>query len=118
MNAAPPARHVGYCESRASDVSVSCWLPLERPAPTRAAYRERINVAKKINTLTFGRVPRIPCLPTSSATLPPADPHLGAATPDDVAARLRGLVAIAHGLADGTHVVAHIAERLAALGFV
>jgi pimeloyl-ACP methyl ester carboxylesterase len=117
---------VGYYEvpmqSALGEETLHVWLPLKEAAGTHiASYKTRFNMAKKIPTMTaaLGIEVRLSCFPTAIPfELPPWSPPLGAATPADAAAMLRGLVIMVHGLGDGPLVLAHFGEYLAALGFV
>jgi hypothetical protein len=104
------------------------WLPLKAPAPPLGFYKSQINLGKKM-TVQLGMVmktglpswlPCLACMPTVETLIPTASPVLGAATPDMVAepSKLKGLVVYLHGLSDGPPSIAHLFEKLAALGFV
>jgi hypothetical protein len=131
----PSSRHpVGYYEEcldcaplEASMMSV--WLPL-RQASSRPLthYKMRISLAQKVDQslslLLRNGLPRclpIGCLPTTTDyELPTALEHVGQSSPVDITSKdnLRGVVILAHGMSDGSLVLAHLAERFAALGFI
>ena len=102
------------------------WLPLRAPAPPLGVYRESIRMGKKFRVIASSDLasgvpswfPTACLCPTRWIEIATASPHLGAAGPELVADALRGVVLIAHGHSDGPLALAHVAERLASVGFV
>ena len=127
--ATPSSLPIGYLEHPLActhgETAVHLWLPLkEQPATMLQAYRIRTHSCKKVRVIssTVGmQCPILPCTPMVDTTIPPASQDIGAASASDQVASapsLRGLVVLAHGLADGPLVLAHLCERLARHGFV
>lgn len=129
--APPPGLAVGYMESPivtpAGDARSMCvWLPLKGAADARLdAYTVHVDVCKKIRLVSCAAgltLPRLACCaPMYTHTIPPSSSGVyGSTTANDLAdaSLLRGLILLAHGLADGPLVLAHLCESLARLGFV
>ena len=123
-----PTLPIGYFEHPlpcvTGETTMSVWMPIKEPTTLLGSYRMRTNGCKKVGLIASAVgvpcLPSLPCSGTSDAAFPTASPQLGAASSDQVAdaSSLRGLVVVAHGLADGPLVLAHLCERLAALGFI
>lgn len=120
---------IGFYEAplrTTAGITTMCvWLPLKAmPEQQHSMYRMTTSVCKKISIITTGGGVPWPnltrCFEAYHTSDLPTATSVGAATPDMVAdvSSVRGLVVLAHGLADGPLVLAHVCERLAGLGFV
>lgn len=123
---------IGYYEaplaSSTGERTMSVWLPLlgDGTRQYMGRYVMKIAMGKKLQILASMVVPcgvpswLVGCLPTVDFELPTATSTLASATPGMVASasNVRGLVVIAHGLSDGPLTFAHVAEELAANGFI
>ena len=97
----------------------SVWAPVseELNAAKLNSYELRVDYAKKLTSLSSGKI-ALGCLPTVAVELKTSLPSLRAISPNMASTDVRAAVLIAHGMSGGRFAVAHIAERLAARGYV
>jgi len=121
----------GYYEAPLSgelgETFYGVWLPLKLPAPPLGSYKSSVSLSKKLKAMVAMKVETglpgwIPtgCLPTVDTPIATATADFGTCTPEMVAdtSTIKGLVIYLHGLSDGPPSLAHLFEKLAALGFI
>ena len=122
---------VGYYETvlrcATGQTNMHVWLPLRAATTQLGTYKIAVHTGKKAKVLASMMLRHgmpswlLCCLPVVKHALPTwRAVYSGVGEPDMLAdaSSIRGLVIIAHGLADGPLVLAHVAERLAALGYI